>query len=163
MNTTISELKNFDVNNVTLNGWVYNIRSIGKIWFLILRDGSGLVQCVVIDKETDKKTFELENTLTQESSVTIKGVVRSEPRSVGGYELGVTEIIVHQIAEEYPISHKEHGADFLMSNRHLWLRSKNQNAILKVRHQVIKATRDFFDDNGFTLMDSPILTANSVE
>ncbi len=163
MNTTISELKNFDGNNVTLNGWVYNIRSIGKIWFLILRDGSGLVQCVVIDKETDKKTFELENTLTQESSVTIKGVVRSEPRSVGGYELGVTEIIVHQIAEEYPISHKEHGADFLMSNRHLWLRSKNQNAILKVRHQVIKATRDFFDDNGFTLMDSPILTANSVE
>ena len=87
MNTTISELKNFDGNNVTLNGWVYNIRSIGKIWFLILRDGSGLVQCVVIDKETDKKTFELENKLTQESSVTIKGIVRSEPRSIGGYEL----------------------------------------------------------------------------
>ena len=163
MNTTISELKNFDGKNVTLNGWVYNIRSIGKIWFLILRDGSGLVQCVVVDKETDKTTFELENILTQESSISIEGVVRAEPRSVGGYELGVKKITVHQIADEYPISHKEHGADFLMSNRHLWLRSKNQNAILKVRHQVIKATRDFFDDNGFTLMDSPILTANSVE
>ena len=163
MNTTISELKNFDGKNVILNGWVYNIRSIGKIWFLILRDGSGLVQCVVVDKETDKTTFELENILTQESSISIEGVVRAEPRSVGGYELGVKKIIVHQIADEYPISHKEHGADFLMSNRHLWLRSKNQNAILKVRHQVIKATRDFFDDNGFTLMDSPILTANSVE
>jgi len=117
----------------------------------------------VVDKETDKETFELENTLTQESSVTINGVVRSEPRSVGGYELGVTKIKIHQIAEEYPISNKEHGADFLMSNRHLWLRSKNQNAILKIRHQVIKATRDFFDNNGFVLMDSPILTANSVE
>ena len=163
MNTTIAELKNFDGKKVTLNGWVYNIRSIGKIWFLILRDGSGLVQCVVIDKETDKPTFELENTLTQESSITVEGNVRAEPRSVGGYEVGVTSIKVHQIADEYPISHKEHGADFLMSNRHLWLRSKNQNAILKIRHQVIKATRDFFDDNGFTLMDSPILTANSVE
>ena len=163
MKTTISELKKHDGEEVSLNGWVYNIRSIGKIWFLILRDGTGLVQCVVVDKETDKETFELENTLTQESSVTINGVVRSEPRSVGGYELGVTKIKIHQIAEEYPISNKEHGADFLMSNRHLWLRSKNQNAILKIRHQVIKATRDFFDNNGFVLMDSPILTANSVE
>ena len=130
----LSELKNYDGKNVILNGWVYNIRSIGKIWFLILRDGSGLVQCVVVDKETDKSTFELENILTQESSISIEGVVRAEPRSVGGYELGVKKITVHQIADEYPISHKEHGADFLMSNRHLWLRSKNQNAILKVRH-----------------------------
>ena len=163
MKTTISELKKYDGKEVSLDGWVYNIRSIGKIWFLILRDGTGLVQCVIVDKETDKTTFELENTLTQESSVTIDGIVRSEPRSVGGYELGVTNITIHQIADEYPISHKEHGADFLMSNRHLWLRSKNQNAILKIRHQAIKATRDFFDDNGFVLMDSPILTANSVE
>jgi len=163
MKTTISELKKYDGKEVSLDGWVYNIRSIGKIWFLILRDGTGLVQCVVVDKETDKTTFELENTLTQESSVTIDGIVRPEPRSVGGYELGVTNITIHQIADEYPISHKEHGADFLMSNRHLWLRSKNQNAILKIRHQAIKATRDFFDNNGFVLMDSPILTANSVE
>ncbi|MEC8703836.1 MAG: OB-fold nucleic acid binding domain-containing protein, partial [Candidatus Neomarinimicrobiota bacterium] len=148
MNTTISTLNKYDGKEVTLNGWVYNIRSVGKIWFLILRDGTGLVQCVVVNKETDSDTFELESKLTQESSVTVTGTVRSEPRSVGGYELGVTKIKVHQIADEYPISKKDHGADFLMSNRHLWLRSKNQNAILKIRHQVIKATRDFFDNNG---------------
>ncbi len=148
MTTTIKQLKDFDGQEVTLNGWVYNTRSIGKIWFLILRDGTGLVQCVVVKAET---------------SVTVTGTVRAEPRSVGGFELGVTNIEVHQIADEYPISHKEHGTDFLMNNRHLWLRSKNQNAILRVRHQVVKATRDFFDDNGFTLMDSPILTGNSVE
>ncbi len=163
MKTTIAKLKDFEGKEVSLNGWVYNMRSIGKIWFLILRDGTGLVQCVVVKAETEKEVFELENTLTQESSVTVTGTVRSEPRSVGGYELGVSHIKVHQIADEYPISHKEHGTDFLMSNRHLWLRSKNQNAILRVRHQVIKATRDFYDNNGFTLMDSPILTANSVE
>ena len=163
MKTTISKLKDFEGKEVSLNGWVYNMRSIGKIWFLILRDGTGLVQCVVVKAETEKEVFELENTLTQESSVTVTGTVRSEPRSVGGYEIGVSQIKVHQVAEEYPISHKEHGTDFLMSNRHLWLRSKNQNAILRVRHQVIKATRDFYDNNGFTLMDSPILTANSVE
>ena len=163
INITIAQLKDHEGKEVSLNGWVYNMRSIGKIWFLILRDGTGLVQCVVVKAETEKEVFELENTLTQESSVTVTGTVRSEPRSVGGYELGVSQITVHQIAEEYPISHKEHGTDFLMSNRHLWLRSKNQNAILRVRHQVIKATRDFYDNNGFTLMDSPILTANSVE
>jgi asparaginyl-tRNA synthetase len=163
MITTIKQLKDFAGQEVTLNGWVYNIRSIGKIWFLILRDGTGLVQCVVVKAETDETIFKLENVLTKESSVTITGMVRAEPRSVGEYELGVTNIVVHQIAQEYPISNKGHGTDFLMKNRHLWLRSKNQNAILRVRHQVVKATRDFFDDNGFTLMDSPILTGNPVE
>ena len=163
MTTTIQQLKDFEGQEVTLNGWVYNTRSIGKIWFLILRDGTGLLQCVVVEAETDDIIFKLESELTQESSVTVTGTVRKEPRSVGGFELGVKHIDVHQIADEYPISKKEHGTDFLMSNRHLWLRSKSQNAILRVRHQVVKATRDFFDDNGFTLMDSPILTANSVE
>ena len=163
MTTTIKQLKDFDGQEVTLNGWVYNTRSIGKIWFLILRDGTGLVQCVVVKAETDQTIFKLGSELTQESSVTVTGTVRAEPRSIGGFELGVTNIEIHQIADEYPISHKEHGTDFLMNNRHLWLRSKNQNAILRVRHQVVKATRDFFDDNGFTLMDSPILTGNSVE
>ena len=163
MTTTIQQLRDFEGKEVTLNGWVYNTRSIGKIWFLILRDGTGLLQCVVVKAETDDTIFKLESELTQESSVTVTGTVRKEPRSVGGFELGVKHIDVHQIADEYPISNKEHGTDFLMSNRHLWLRSKSQNAILRVRHQVVKATRDFFDDNGFTLMDSPILTANSVE
>ena len=121
MTTTIKQLKDFDGQEVTLNGWVYNTRSIGKIWFLILRDGTGLVQCVVVKAETDETIFKLGSELTQESSVTVTGTVRAEPRSVGGFELGVTNIKVHQIADEYPISHKEHGTDFLMNNRHLWL------------------------------------------
>ena len=103
MITTIAQLKDHEGKEVSLNGWVYNMRSIGKIWFLILRDGTGLVQCVVVKAETEKEVFELENTLTQESSVTVTGTVRSEPRSVGGYELGVNHIKVHQIADEYPI------------------------------------------------------------
>jgi len=159
----ISQLSEFCEKEVTINGWVYNVRSIGKIWFLIIRDGSGLLQCVVVKDEVDEDIFNLEGVLTQETSITVKGRVRKESRSVGGVELSIKKIVVHHIAEEYPISNKEHGTDFLMSNRHLWLRSKNQNAILRIRHQVIKATRDFYDDNGFTLVDSPILTANSVE
>lgn len=131
MKTTIAELKDFEGKEVVLNGWVYNLRSIGKIWFLILRDGTGLVQCVVVKADTEESIFNLENKLTQESSVTITGTVRAEPRSVGGYELGVTNIEVHQFAEEYPISHKEHGTDFLMSNRHLWLRSKKSKCNIK--------------------------------
>ena len=163
MSIKISQLSEFCEKEVTINGWVYNVRSIGKIWFLIIRDGSGLLQCVVVKDEVDEDIFNLEGVLTQETSITVKGRVRKESRSVGGVELSIKKIVVHHIAEEYPISNKEHGTDFLMSNRHLWLRSKNQNAILRIRHQVIKATRDFYDDNGFTLVDSPILTANSVE
>jgi asparaginyl-tRNA synthetase len=118
---------------------------------------------VVVKGEVADDIFDLEQTLTQESSVSVTGLVKEEPRSVGGYEIGVTNVEVHQVAEEYPISHKEHGTSFLMDNRHLWLRSKRQTAILKLRHQVIKATRDFFDNNGFTLVDTPIFTANACE
>lgn len=159
----IKDLNKVEDQKVTLNGWVYNFRSIGKIWFLILRDGTGLLQCVVVKKEVEPGIFQLKDELTQESSVTVTGIVRKEPRAVGGYELGVESIQIHQIAQEYPISPKEHGTDFLMNHRHLWLRSKKQHAIIKVRHQIIKASRDFFDQNGFTLVDSPILTANAVE
>ncbi len=160
---TIKNLKNHVDEKVTLNGWLYNKRSIGKVWFLILRDGSGIAQCVVVKGEVADDIFDLEQTLTQESSVSVTGLVKEEPRSVGGYEIGVTNVEVHQVAEEYPISHKEHGTSFLMDNRHLWLRSNRQTAILKVRHQIIKATRDFFDNNGFTLVDTPIFTANACE
>jgi asparaginyl-tRNA synthetase len=118
---------------------------------------------VVVKGEVADDIFDLEQTLTQESSVSVTGLVKEEPRSVGGYEIGVTNVEVHQVAEEYPISHKDHGTSFLMDNRHLWLRSKRQTAILKVRHQIIKATRDFFDNNGFTLVDTPIFTANACE
>ncbi len=161
---TIHQLSEYDGKDVELKGWVYNIRSIGKIWFIIFRDGTGLLQGVVVKGEATDESFALEHELHHEDSVIITGTVRKESRSVGGYELGIKEIkIVNHVTEEFPISHKEHGADFLMSNRHLWLRSKRQNAIMRVRHQVVKAIRDFFDKNGFTLIDSPIFTGNAVE
>ena len=161
---TIGNLKNFIDKEVTINGWVYNRRSVGKIWFLILRDGSGLLQCVVVDGECDQDTFNLEQKINQEDSVIVSGKVKKEPRAVGGYELGVSQItVINHTKEEYPISKKDHGTDFLMSNRHLWLRSKRQNSIMRVRHQIVKAIRDYFDNNGFTLIDSPIFTGNSVE
>ena len=129
--------KDFEGKEVVLSGWVQKARDLGGMTFvdfIVAEEFGYSVEFVTADIE--ESIFSLGNKLTQESSVTITGVVRSEPRSVGGYELGVTNIEVHQVAEEYPISHKEHGTDFLMSNRHLWLRSKNQNAILKIRHQV---------------------------
>ncbi|MCJ7802036.1 MAG: asparagine--tRNA ligase [Candidatus Marinimicrobia bacterium] len=159
----IKNLKKHDGNDVTLNGWVYNVRSIGKIWFLILRDGTGMLQCVVVKNDVDADTFSKEELLTQESSVTVTGVVRIDKRAIGGVELGVKSIKIHQIADEYPISPKEHGTAFLMDNRHLWIRSTKQHAILKVRHQIVKASRDFFDNNDFVLFDSPMLTANAAE
>ena len=159
----IKDLKEYDGREVTLRGWVYNVRSIGKIWFLMLRDGTGTLQCVVVKNDVDEETFKKEEILTQESSVTITGNVRIEKRAIGGVELGVKSIEIHQIAEEYPISPKEHGTAFLMDNRHLWIRSKKQHSILKVRHQIVKASRDFFDNNDFVLFDSPMLTANAAE
>ncbi|MBE77040.1 MAG: asparagine--tRNA ligase [Candidatus Marinimicrobia bacterium] len=161
---TINKLDQYVDEDVEIKGWVYNRRSVGKIWFLILRDGTGLLQCVVVDGECDKDTFSLEQNLNQEDSVIVSGKVKKEPRAVGGYELGVSQVsVVNHTTEEYPISKKDHGADFLMSNRHLWLRSKRQNSIMRIRHQIVKAIRDYFDDNGFTLIDSPIFTGNSVE
>jgi asparaginyl-tRNA synthetase len=160
----IKDLAGYEGQKVELKGWVYNIRSIGKIWFIILRDGTGLLQGVVVKGETSENTFDLEQKLNQEDSVIINGIVKKEPRSIGGFELGIKEIkVVNHVTEEFPISPKEHGADFLMSNRHLWLRSKRQNAIMRIRHQVVKAIRDFFDLNDFILIDSPIFTGNAVE
>ena len=161
---TIKNLKNHENKEVKINGWVYNRRSIGKIWFLILRDGTGLLQCVVVDSESDSGSFHLEQNLNQEDSVSINGIVKKEPRAVGGYELGVKSIsVVNHTSNQYPISNKEHGTDFLMSNRHLWIRSKRQNSILRIRHQIIKSIRDFFDNNDFILVDSPVFTGNAVE
>ena len=161
---TIKNLKNHENEEVKINGWVYNRRSIGKVWFLILRDGTGLLQCVVVDGESDSESFHLEQNLNQEDSVSINGVVKKEPRAVGGYELGGKSIsVVNHTYNEYPISNKEHGTDFLMSNRHLWIRSKRQNSILRIRHQIIKSIRDFFDNNDFILVDSPVFTGNAVE
>jgi asparaginyl-tRNA synthetase len=148
---------------VTLRGWLYNKRSGGKIRFLVMRDGTGLVQGVLAKGVADDATFELFDRLTQESSFAMTGRVRREERAPGGYELEVTGIQVIQIAKEYPITPKEHGTEFLMDRRHLWLRSSRQHAILRIRHRVIKAIRDFFDERGFVLVDSPIFTPAACE
>ena len=162
-NIYLSDIADYENQEATFNGWVYNTRSIGKIWFLILRDGTGMTQCVVTRDETTIDIFCLEKSLTQESSVSVTGVVKKEPRSIGGHEILVKNIEVHQVAEKYPITPKEHGTSFLMDHRHLWIRSKKQHAILKIRHQVVKACRDFLDNNGFILIDAPIFTANACE
>ena len=159
----LSNISEVEGKEATFDGWVYNTRSIGKIWFLILRDGTSMTQCIVSSDETSDTVFNLDNTLTQESSISVTGIIKKEPRSIGGYEILVNNIVVHQLANDYPISLKEHGTSFLMDNRHLWIRSKRQHAILKIRHQVIKASRDFLDNNGFTLVDTPIFTANACE
>jgi len=161
--TYIADLADHVGKEVILNGWVYNKRSSGKIWFLILRDGTGYTQGVVAQENVPNEVFDLEPALTQESSVSMAGLVKKDKRSIGGYELDVSNIKVHQIAEEYPITKKEHGTAFLMDNRHLWLRSRKQNAVLKVRAETVRAIRDYFDSNGFVNLDTPIFTANACE
>ncbi len=148
---------------VTLRGWLYNKRSSGKIRFLVLRDGTGLVQAVLLKNKLPDEVFLAFDQLTQESSLEVSGVVRREDRAPGGFELEVEQIKILHVAQEYPISPKEHGIEFLMDRRHLWLRSSRQHAILRVRHQIIKAIREFFDDRGFTLVDSPIFTPAACE
>jgi asparaginyl-tRNA synthetase len=148
---------------VTLRGWVYNKRSSGKLQFILLRDGTGVIQCVAFKGNFTPEQFDALDKLTQESSIEIRGKVRKDSRSPGGYEVDVTGFEVFQLTENYPIAPKEHGTAFLMENRHLWLRSSRQHAILKIRHEVIKACRDYFDDLGFTLIDTPIFTPNACE
>ena len=161
--TYIANLADHVGKEVMLNGWVYTKRSSGKIWFLILRDGTGYTQGVISQENVPDEVFDLEPVLTQESSVSLTGLVKEDKRSIGGYELDVSDIKVHQIADKYPITKKEHGTAFLMDNRHLWLRSRKQNAILKVRAETVRAIRDYFDSNGFVNLDTPIFTANACE
>jgi asparaginyl-tRNA synthetase len=148
---------------ITLKGWVYNIRKSGKIWFLVFRDGTNWIQCVILKNEVSEDVFELKNTLTQESSVEIRGIVQPAPRQEFGYEILVKSINVYHLAEEYPIALKEHGIEFLLDNRHLWLRSRKPHAVLKVRAEVEKACRNFFDERDFVLVDSPMFTPNAAE
>jgi asparaginyl-tRNA synthetase len=161
--TSIEKLKNFVGQTVTLRGWVYNKRSSGKVNFLIMRDGSGVVQIVYVKGVVADSVIEDLNKLTQESSLIITGKVKEEKRAKGGVELDGETIKIIQIAEEYPIGPKEHGPDFLLSNRHLWLRSSRPHAILRIRNRFIKAIRDFFDNEGFVLLDSPIFTPAACE
>ena len=160
--TYINELKNYIGAEVTLKGWLYNSRSSGKLVFLQLRDGTGIVQCVVF-KGNDEEVFEKAKALGQESSVIIRGAVKEDARSPIGVEVDVKDLEVVQNAHDYPITPKEHGTEFLMDNRHLWIRSRKQHAVLKVRHTVIKACRDFLDNQGFILADTPIFTPAACE
>jgi asparaginyl-tRNA synthetase len=159
----ICDLKNFIGEEVTLKGWLFNKRSSGKVRFIILRDGTGYLQCVYFKGNVSDEIFDNAGKIGQESSIEVIGKVKDEPRAVGGYELDATDLKIIQDAKDYPITPKEHGIEFLLDHRHLWLRSKKQVAILKVRHRIIKAIRDFFDNRGFTLTDPPILTPNAVE
>ena len=148
---------------VTLRGWLYNKRSSGKIRFLVMRDGTGIVQGVLAKGSVSEDIFNTFDPLTQESSFVMTGMVRKEDRAPGGFEMEVQDLQVLQIAREYPITPKEHGVEFLMDRRHLWLRSSRQHAILRIRHQIIKAIREFFDAHGFLLLDAPIFTPAACE
>jgi asparaginyl-tRNA synthetase len=148
---------------IEIRGWLYNKRSSGKIQFLIVRDGTGEVQGVLVKAEVGEELFARADHLTQESSLIIKGLVRSEPRAVGGFELTLTGFTIVSMAEEYPISLKEHGVDFLMDHRHLWMRVPRQAAILRVRSEIIKAMRDFLEERDFVCVDAPLLTPAACE
>ena len=148
---------------VTVRGWLRHRRSSGKIQFLVVRDGTGELQAVVSKGSVGEEQFAQSAALTQESSLMLTGTVRQEARALGGYELDVTGLQVVQIAEAFPIQPKEHGVGFLMEHRHLWLRSSRQHAILRIRHEIIRACRNFFDERGFVLVDAPIFTPNACE
>ncbi len=159
----ISGIGEFSGQEVTLKGWVYNMRSSGKLLFLQMRDGTGIIQCIIEKAVVGDEQFELASGLTQESSLAVTGMVKEDSRAPGGYEMGVTGFEIYQIAEPYPITPKDHGSTFLMDNRHLWLRSRRQNAILKIRAGLVRFIRDFFDNRGFILCDTPIFTPNACE
>ncbi len=161
--TYIESLKDQIGQKVTLKGWLYNSRSSGKLVFLELRDGSGIVQCVVFKGNVSEDTFEAAKSLGQESSLIVTGTVKEDARSPIGVEVDVQDLEILQNATDYPITPKEHGTEFLMDHRHLWIRSKKQHAVLRVRHSVIKATRDYFDGLGFILADTPIFTPAACE
>jgi asparaginyl-tRNA synthetase len=164
--STISEIGKHEGQTVTIRGWLYNLRESGKLLFPQFRDGSGVIQGVVPKNAVTPEVFDAVKTLTQESSVIVEGKVRADTRAPGGYELDVANVqVVQRVPESdpYPITPKEHGTDFLMEHRHLWVRSQRQAAILRVRAEIIKAARDFFDERGFTLTDPPIITPAACE
>jgi asparaginyl-tRNA synthetase len=164
--TRIRDISQHEGEEVTLQGWLYHRTDKGKLQFLQVRDGTGFIQCVVFRKEVSPEIFEAAVNLTQESSVTVTGIIRQDARAhgiPGGYELGVSDLQVHQVAQDYPIQPKEHGVEFLMDNRHLWIRSQQQWAVLRVRATIIHAIREWLDSNGFVNMDTPILTPAACE
>jgi len=159
----IEDIGQYNGQEVEIRGWVYNKRSSGKVRFLLIRDGTGIIQGTIFSQDKDFPLFHVFDELTQESSLIVRGLVRADKRAPGGYELEVKEIEIIQIARDYPITPKEHSVAFLMEHRHLWLRSQRQHAILQIRAETIRAIRDFFNDRGFRLMDTPILTPSACE
>jgi asparaginyl-tRNA synthetase len=159
----INKLSEHVGQEVTINGWLYNLRSSGKILFPQLRDGTGVVQCVALKNAVTPEVWDALKGLGQESALSIRGTVRADSRAPGGYEIDLLDAEVIDEVHDYPITPKEHGTEFLMDHRHLWLRSRRQTAILKVRHTVVKSVRDFLDNDGFTLADSPIFTPAACE
>jgi asparaginyl-tRNA synthetase len=161
--TYIEDISNFQDKEVEIRGWVFNKRSSGKVRFLLIRDGTGLIQGTIFSSKKDDPLFKKFDTLTQESSLIVRGLVKEDKRAPGGFELTIKDVEILQVADEYPITLKAHSTPFLMAHRHLWLRSQKQHAILQIRTELIKAIRDFFDDRGFRLMDTPILTPSACE
>ena len=164
--STIANLSQHEGQSVTLQGWLYNLRESGKLLFPIFRDGSGTIQGIVPKATVSAEVFERIKTLTQESSVIVRGKVRADKRAPGGFELDVEDLqVVHRVPEDvaYPISLKEHGVDFLMEHRHLWIRTPRQSAILRIRAEIMRAAQEHFDTHGFTRTDPPILTPAACE
>jgi asparaginyl-tRNA synthetase len=161
--TTVERLGAHVGKTVCVRGWLYNLSSKGKLHFAQLRDGTGIVQCVLFKNNVPPELFEKLGHSGQESSLTLVGMVKSDERAPGGYEIDVTQGEIHQSVEGYPITPKEHGIEYLLEHRHLWLRSKRTWAILRVRDAVITAIRRFFDERGFICVDSPIFTPNACE
>lgn len=163
MHIYIEDIGKYQSKDVIIKGWLFNKRSSGKIRFILVRDGTGIIQSVIAKGEVKDEIFETADKITQESSVILTGTVRKDDRAPGGYEIIAKDIKVIQMADDYPITPKEHSIEFLLPLRHLWLRSKKQNAIMRIRHEIIKACRDFLDNQGFINADTPILTPAAVE
>ena len=163
MTAHIQDIARYAGQPITLKGWLHNRRSSGKIHFLTLRDGTGFIQCVMTKQAVGDEAFKAADHLSQETSIIVDGSVRADARAPGGFEVDVTRLQVVSDSQNYPISPKEHGVDFLMDRRHLWIRSQRQQAILRVRHEVINGVRDFFNERGFILADTPIFTPAACE
>uniref|UniRef100_A0A7C6AG59 Asparagine--tRNA ligase n=1 Tax=candidate division WOR-3 bacterium TaxID=2052148 RepID=A0A7C6AG59_UNCW3 len=163
MQIYIEDIGKYEGKEVEIKGWLYNKRSSGKVRFLLIRDGTGIIQSVISEGDARPEIFHIADKITQESSVIIKGFVREDKRAPGGYEIVATDLKIVQLATDYPITPKPHSVEFLLPIRHLWIRSRKQHAILRIRHTVIKAIRDFLDNQGFINADTPILTPASVE
>jgi len=163
MHTYIDKIGAHVGQSVTIRGWLHNRRSSGKIHFLVVRDGTGFLQVVMGKRDVDEATFQKADHLSQESAIIVTGTVKEEPRATGGYEMVATGLEVVNEAHDYPITPKEHGVDYLMDRRHLWIRAERQTSILRVRHEIINAVRDFFNEQGFILADTPIFTPAACE